>query len=101
MHRLEGRLLAGRRLRERLAGSRGGEPADELDQARAACVDDAGLAQDLELAGGAGHRLVAALDERLQELGRAGDRAGALLRSVGELADHRQHRPSTGLRTAR
>ena len=93
MDRFERRLLALGRFGERLAGDRGGEPANELDEARGARVDDAGLAQDLELLGSSGHRFLAALDQPLQQLRRVDRRACALLRRVGQLADHRQHRP--------
>ena len=93
MDRFERRLLALGRFGERLAGDRGGEPPNELDEARGARVDDAGLAQDLELLGSSGHRFLAALDQSLQHLRRVGLRPCTLLRRVGQFADHRQHRP--------
>ena len=74
--------------------SRGRDAADDLEQAGAARVDDAGLLQHGELLGRPGERVLAARDERL-----AGSSAGverrvrAVLGLLGQLADHGQHRP--------
>ena len=59
MDRLDRQLLLGRRLGNRLAGERGRDAANDLEQARASGVDDARSAQDVE------------------QLGRALDRVGA------------------------
>ena len=85
--------VLGRRIGERLAGQRRGDAADDLEQAGAAGVDDPGLAEDGELVRRARQRILAALDQLLQqrrglEIGVAG-----VLGLLGELTDHRQHRP--------
>ena len=96
-----GRHLGGGRGRQRLAGDRAGQPAEELDEPRAARVDDSRLAQDLELLGRAGHGLLPVpheLDEQLPErLGPAACRSAssASSRMTESIV------PSTGRRTAR
>src|SRR5258705_9367532 len=68
-------LLERRHLGDRLAGDRGGDAADELDEAGAAGVDDSGVLQDLQLVGGARERVLAAaheVEEQLAERWRAG-----------------------------
>ena len=82
-----------RRVRDRLAREGGRDAAHDLEQAGAARVDDAGLAQHVELVGRAGERVLAALDQLLQQ--RRGLERGIarVLGLLGELADHRQHRP--------
>ena len=52
-----------------VAAQAGDDPGEDQDQAVAAGVDDAGLAQHLELLGGAGDGALAVLDRPLQDLG--------------------------------
>ena len=73
-----GRRLGGGRGRQRLAGDRAGQPAEELDEPRAARVDHSRLAQDLELVGRAGHGLLPVsheLDEQCRRAARTRPRA--------------------------
>ena len=91
-------LLPGRLRRQLLARQRRGEPRTSLDQARAARVDDAGLAQDVELLGGARDRLLPAPDDRAEEL-RDRLRPCAAASAASSRATVRIV-PSTGSRTA-
>ena len=99
--RLLGDLLRdARHLRERLAGEAVEDPTEELDEARAARVDDAGLAQLVEHLGRPLHRVLPARD-------RAGERIGDRERpDVGRSASSAISRmtvsivPSTGTFTA-
>ena len=73
-----GRRLDRRRGRHRLAGDGAGHPAQELDEPGAARVDDARLAQDVELLGRAGDGLLPVpheLDEQVAERLGVGARA--------------------------
>jgi hypothetical protein len=85
------------RVGERLAAHGCGDPAQELEQARAAGVDHARLAQHVEQLGRARQRLLALGDELGQQLVDAELRVGLPLGRLGEAADHRQHRPLDGL----
>ena len=86
-------LELGRRLGHRLAGDRGGDAAHELEQPRPARVDDARLAQHVELLRRPRDRLLAATDELDEQVAERRAAGRALLGLLGELADHRQHRP--------
>ena len=59
-------------------------------------VDDAGLAEHVELLGRAGERLLAAGDEPLQQLRRLELRVPRVLRLLRQLPDDGQHRPLDG-----
>ena len=86
------RVLGGR-IGERLAGQRRGDAANDLQQARAAGVDDPGLLEDGELVGRSRQRVLAALDQLLQQRRGLEIRVAGVLGLLGELTDHRQHRP--------
>ena len=82
-----------RHVGQRLAGELVEHAADELDQAGAAGVDDARLAELVEHVGRAADRVVAPRDDAREAVD---DRKGANvaeLRLLGHLADHGQHRP--------
>ena len=85
--------LLGRRVGNRLAGQGRRDAADDLEQARSAGVDDSGLAQDGELVRGAGERILAALDQLLHQRRRLERGVARVLGLLGQLPDHRQHRP--------
>ncbi len=93
--RLRRELLLGRLGRQLLARQRGGDPPDQLDQARAARVDHARLAQDVELLGRACDRLLPAPDNGCEKL-----REGRVLPRGslgGKLAGDGQDRSFDGL----
>ena len=81
-----------RRVGQRLAGERGCDAADDLEEPGAAGVDDAGLLQHRELLRRARERVLAAGDERLKQLGVPEGRVASGLRLLRQLADHGQHR---------
>ena len=85
------RVLGGR-VRERLAGQRRRDAAHDLEQACAAGVDDPGLLEDSELVRRPCQRVLAALDQLLQQRRGLELRVAGVLGLLGELADHRQHR---------
>ena len=93
--RVEARLVRrlGRCLRQRLAGERGDEPADKLQQTRTAGIDDARLLEHRQLLRRARERVLAAQDERVEQLGDVAPGVRRGLRLLGQLADHGQHRP--------
>ena len=95
MDRVEAGLVGvlGGRVGERLAGERRRDAADDLEQAGSARVDDSRLAQDGELVRRARQRVLAALDQLLQQRRGLQIRVARVLGLLGELADHRQHRP--------
>ncbi len=80
--RLEWQALgARRRLRERLAADVKGDPADELQEARASRVDHAGLPEDRELLRRPRERLLAGLDDPGERLSRVESLVSRLLRA--------------------
>ena len=85
--------VLGRRVRKRLAGQRRRDAAHDLEQPGAARVDDARLAQHGELVRRARQRVLAALDQLLQERGGLQLGVARVLGLLGELPDHAQHRP--------
>ena len=88
--------LRRRRLGQRLAGEGRRDAADDLEQAGPARVDDAGLAEHVELLGRAGESLLAAGDEPLQQFRRLERRVPRVLRLLRQLPDDGQHRPLDG-----
>ena len=84
--------LLDRRVRDRLPGQRRRDAADDLEQAGSARVDDARLAQHVELVGRTGERVLAALDQLLQQRRGLERSVARVLGLLGELPDHRQHR---------
>ena len=88
-----GRRLGGGRGRQRLARDRSGQPAEELDEPRAARVDHTRLAQDLELLGRAGHGFLPVSHELDEQVGERLGVGLVALRLFRKLADDREHRP--------
>ena len=90
MRGLDGGSLYRRLLGQRLSGDDRGDSTQELDEAGGTGVDDARLAQDVELLLGAGDGFLA---PRHQKLEQRADRPRLLcLGGVGERADRGQHR---------
>ena len=77
---------------QRLAGQRRGDAANDLEQARATRVDDPRLLENGELVRRARERVLAALDQLLQQRRGLEICVAGVLGLLGELADHRQHR---------
>ena len=90
--RVDAELGARRRLGDRLAGGRRGNAAEDLDEPRAAGVDDACVPQDVEHVLRACERLLAGMHELDEELFDRLRPVGSLGR-LRDLPDHRQHRP--------
>ena len=85
--------LFDRRVRDRFPGQRRRDAADDLEQAGSAGVDDARLAQHVELVGRTGERVLAALDQLLQQRRGLERSVARVLGLLGELPDHGEHRP--------
>ena len=87
-------LLLGR-LRQRLAGDVRRDPAEHLEQAGRPCVDDAGVAEDVQL-------LLRAQDGRVSALDQAPHESGQIvvvrrLRGLREHANRREHGALDGI----
>ena len=82
-----------RRFGNRLARDDRRHATHDLEQARPARVDDARVAEDVELLLRQLDRALPALDERVEQLARKEIRRRPRLRFLREGADHRQHRP--------
>ena len=91
VRRLDRCSLHRRLLGQRLSGDDGRDPTQQLDEARGAGVDDAGLAQNVELLLRASDGFFSAGHQELEQLG---DRPRLLrLGGLRKRADRGQHRP--------
>ena len=98
--RVRAELLAlDRRRGQLLAGDGRGEPAHDLQESRAAGVDDARLAEDVELLRRARERLLATPHDRRQQRRGVAGGAPSLSSAISRMTDSIV--PSTGSRTAR
>ena len=95
------RLRLDRHVRELLARRAVDHPARDLDEAGAAGVDDARVAQDVEHLGRAREGVLAAREHGAQQLVGRSAACSFLLALLGHLADDREHRPLDGRFTAR
>ena len=90
-------VLVRGRLGQRLARHDRGDAAEDLRQAGASRVDDAGLAQHLQLLRRALDRLLGRLDQLAHQVRNGRIVRSEPLRCLGGLADDREHRPLDGL----
>ena len=89
-------LLRDGRVRQRLAVRSERHPPDDLDQAGATCIDDAGRAEELEHLRRPSERVFAAREHEAQAFAEGQLAIDGVLGLLGHLADHRQDRPFDG-----
>ena len=94
VNRVEAQSLArDRRIRDRLAGHAEREPARDLHEPRTARVDHSRVAENVQHLGGARNGVLAAGEQRCEELRRREAPVLLPLSLLGHLADDGEHRP--------